>query len=502
MKKKLLILLSLSGLSGIFYTLSQPNFNLWFLSFFYILPAHIYARKNSGILIWFLSNFFAWFGTVWWVTIAMTEYGGIPWPLAFLVLCILSAGISVFHIPFYLRFKLKIPFAFSDPLLIVSIEFIKTYALSGFPWSLLGYSLWEKTEMIQIADLTGVYGVSFFVASVSGFICDMYDYLFEGKRLTVIPSTLFCILLTLSVFVYGKSRISQISDIEKKSESIAFIVAQGNVDQNTKWDDVNKLKNLENYISLTEVQLSATPVKLVVWPETALTFFLTEKDLYNKLKEFVERYDLSVVAGAPAYEIKDGKILYYNRAYIFKSNSEKFYDKIHLVPFSERIPLRSVLERIPFVKRLIKEIEKVAGDFEKGKEAKVFDDGFKFSVFICYESIFPNLVRKFVKNGSELLLNITNDAWFGRSQAPYQHFSMAVLRAVETRRYIIRSANTGISGIIAPTGEVLKTTDIFVEDSFSGFAKKMDVKSFYVKYGDIFSFMCVFVVLLFLLIKR
>jgi apolipoprotein N-acyltransferase len=164
-----------------------------------------------------------------------------------------------------------------------------------------------------------------------------------------------------------------------------------------------------------------------------------------------------------------------------------------MVPFGEYVPLKSVLF---FVQKLAYGI----GDFESGQTYTVFDmpEGL-FGVTICYEAIFPDQVRRYVKEGAEFLVNITNDAWFGRSAAPTQHLAMAVLRAVENRRYLVRAANTGISAIVEPSGRILRASDIFVPTVITGQIRMERTHTFYTRYGDLFAWICViFIVAVFI----
>jgi apolipoprotein N-acyltransferase len=183
----------------------------------------------------------------------------------------------------------------------------------------------------------------------------------------------------------------------------------------------------------------------------------------------------------------DGKLLDYNRAFLISSQGETIdvYDKMHLVPFGEFVPFRQALF---FIDKLVE----IIGDFGLGERATVFKlNSNKFGVLICYEIIFPDLVRQSVKNGAEYLVNITNDAWFGKTAASYQHISMAALRAVENRIPIIRAANTGISGFIDATGKIRNTTQLFTREfSVSDIAPNTGPRTFYSKFGDIFSYLC------------
>jgi apolipoprotein N-acyltransferase len=208
--------------------------------------------------------------------------------------------------------------------------------------------------------------------------------------------------------------------------------------------------------------LSTTKYKpdVIIWPETALPFFFQDmNDLSKMVLECAKKANSVLIFGSPAYEKTISGTKYYNRTYVYdsKSNNLSYYDKLKLVPFGEYVPIR-------FLAPLVKNIVGDLGEFETGKGGNVIvSNGLRMGMLICYESIFPHLSSMAKDNGSELFINLTNDAWFGHSSAPYQHFSMAVMRAVENRIPLVRAANTGISGVVDPKGRVKASTDIFVE---------------------------------------
>ncbi len=206
--------------------------------------------------------------------------------------------------------------------------------------------------------------------------------------------------------------------------------------------------------------------------------------------------------GTPSYKIQKGKVNHYNSAYLVSPSVELVggYDKIHLVPFGEYVPMQDLLF-------FIGSLGEGIGDFKSGKETLNFSlpQG-KFGVLICFEIIFPDLCRRFVKRGANFLVTITNDAWFGRTSAPYQHFSMATFRAVENRVFVARAANTGITGFIDPKGRILKKGGIFTEEAMNGTIRLSSQKTFYTLYGDIFAWVCsafsTFIIVNALILKR
>jgi apolipoprotein N-acyltransferase len=231
-------------------------------------------------------------------------------------------------------------------------------------------------------------------------------------------------------------------------------------------------------------KLSSSPEsrpELVVWPETPAPFYLNEDaDFRARMQDIARRLGAYFLVGY-IDAVGEGPS---NSAGLLdpKGDQVSRYDKMHLVPFGEYVPLKNLLF---FAESLTRQV----GEFVPGTEYTVSAlDGHHISTAICYESIFPNMVRQFVKRGSELLVVITNDGWFGQSSAPYQHLRMGVVRSVENRRYMVRTANTGISAIIDPYGRIETSTPIGIRTIVDGTAYFRSDRTFYTQYGDVFAY--------------
>jgi apolipoprotein N-acyltransferase len=263
-------------------------------------------------------------------------------------------------------------------------------------------------------------------------------------------------------------------------------LVQGDIDQSIKWDEAFQLETLNIYEKLS-LRVAEDKPDLVIWPETATPFFFQDAKEYQPLiRDIPKKTNAYLLFGSPSYKIEKNKVNHYNSAYLVSPSGELIgkYDKIHLVPFGEYVPMQDLLF-------FIGSLGEGIGDFKSGKEIFNFSlpQG-KFGVLICFEIIFPDLCRRFVKKGANFLVTITNDAWFGRTSAPYQHFSMAVFRAVENRVFVARAANTGITGIIDPKGKILKEGGIFEPGTMNGTIRLSDQKTFYTLYGDVFAWAC------------
>ena len=307
----------------------------------------------------------------------------------------------------------------------------------------------------------------------------------------------FAPLLTASVVLiavlgYGYHRLNA----ETGNGDIKVTVVQGNIEQDKKWDPAYQSEVIATYKRLTLKAIEQKP-DLVIWPETATPFYFEgARDPYpaltDDLRKFVRSAGTPLLTGSPTYEKKDRRYLLRNSAFLLDRNgmTKTVYHKIHLVPFGEYVPLKNSL--LFFVEKMVQ----ASDDFQAGAEYTVMKvrlpagNDVAIGTVICYEIIFPDLVRRFVNEGATGMTTVTNDAWFGRTGAPYQHFSMAVLRAVENRVPVARAANTGISGFIDAKGRILDTSGIFTEAVLTRSLTPGAAKTFYTRYGDVFAYLC------------
>jgi apolipoprotein N-acyltransferase len=295
--------------------------------------------------------------------------------------------------------------------------------------------------------------------------------------------------LTLTVvLVYGHWRLDQLARANTAIEPLRVAVVQGNVDQDRKWDPAFLRETIDRYHALTR-EHAAQPLDLVVWPEAAMPFFF-ERDAAHRdeLLAFVADTKTPLLFGSPAIDQAGSRApRLYNSAYLITETGAIAgrYDKLHLVPFGEYVPLERILF---FVNKLVDGI----GEFAPGDDATVFSlERFRLGVMICFEVVFPELTRRAVLNGATVMAAITNDAWFGDSAAPYQHLDMVALRAVENRVPFARAANTGVSGFIDATGRVEAATDLFVPASRTNPVAPRTETTWYTRSGDAFAWACV-----------
>jgi apolipoprotein N-acyltransferase len=508
MIRRLDILLAL--ISGILLILSFPLFNFYPLAWFALVPLFIAIHdrnSRSSFYLGLLAGFIYFLGSIYWVYHSMYFYGGVPLIFSILFLILLSLYLALYVGIFSMLFNFlskhsAIPALIIAPALWVTLEYLRTYALTGFPWSILGYSQYKFLTMIQVADITGVYGISFLVAALNGAIYDVAvswprksDDMSSFARWTRALSIVIFILVIIVSFLYGIGKLKE----DEKGGRIKVSVLQGNIEQDKKWDSRFQREVIDTYKKLTIKALLSDP-DIIVWPESALPFvFGYDKTLTEEIISFQKKLNTYLLFGSVV--VKDSqtnKPQLSNSAILLspKGNVVSIYDKIHLVPYGEYVPLR---ELFPFIEKLVVAV----GDFIHGEEATVMKTPFaKIGNLICYEIFFPGLVRKFVDTGANVLVTITNDAWFGRTAAPYQHFSMAVFRAIENRVPVARAANTGVSGFIDSKGRIINSSDIFVEDTLTEDISIGDKKSFYTQYGDLFAYFCIIISVLLLISKK
>lgn len=427
-----------------------------------------------------LAGTVAYLVTCYWIVVAVNRYGGIPFPLAVAVLLLLCLYLGAYWGVFALGlrgFSGDLRWSLGGAALWVFLEYLRAHLLTGFPWAMLAHSQGGVLPLIQVSDLTGAYGVSFLLALANAAL-----YLLRRGR--KVPLLVAASLVALSV-LYGIGRLED----PIPGPPYRAGICQGNVDQSRKWERGERERIFELHWRLTEGVLGEG-ADLVLWPETSFPDPFPEGKLSLRLKERVRSRGLYLLFGS----LRENEGRLYNSAFLLGPRGEVLghYDKVHLVPFGEYLPLRGVLERF------FGSIEEaVPGDITPGDEVKVFGTPYgAFSVLICFEVIFPGLAREGVMKGAEFLVTITNDAWFGRTSAPYQHLAQAVFRAVETRRWLLRAANTGISAIVSPKGEVVAQTPIFVRTSVTGPFGPLRGLTPYVKLGDWFPWALALVLIL------
>lgn len=475
--------------SVVLFSLSYPPSPLSFLAYIFFPPFLLVLEKKSikesfklGYVWGFLSNLILLFWIAW------VSFPGMLG--AVLILALYPALWSLLFT--FVKNKNRILAYICAPFFWLALEYIRGLSQIGFPWLDVGYTQSFYTNFIQFASFTGIYGVSLWVIVINFFFWGIYKNHNNLKIITVYAITLLISFL-LPVF-YGNRVLSD----KPNSASVKVALVQGNIDVDVKWDPQFLNYNFDVFCGLTE-KLKGQPLDLIIWPETAAPCYLAYDSVYlNRVKETCDIVNVDILLGANHYKIiGPEQYVYYNNTFLFKPDMSisDSYSKIHLVPFGERLPFD---EKV----KILKDLHLGQADFSAGNEYTVFrNQKGKFAGLICFEMVFPDLVRQFVKRGSDFLVNITNDGWYGKTPAPYQHAYMSIYRAIENRIPVARCANTGISMFVDPFGRVLQKSELFTQEILVNEIPLRQKTTFYTKYGDWLSHLSLILSLLFISIS-
>lgn len=462
-------------LSGMLLALSFPGFGLDWLSWFALIPL-FFVLERGGYLrnIWYgLLAGGAFFGTLLRWLYTLKEWTGPEiLPIYLLLIIYLSLYWGAFGLLYtFLKRRLgALRLSLAVPALWVLLELARALGRLGLSWGDLGYALYQRTELIQLASITGAWGLSFVIVWIN-------YLLFLMIRQRDWRPFIGAILIWALLFQLGAAALHRMPE----GRELQLALVQPNIPQERKSESAEIGPLLDRYRELL-TQTEAAKAGLVVLPESILpAYLLQEQEYLEPFSAFAKQNGVYILFGTIDY--RRGK--FYNTAALLSpgGNVVARYDKVQLVPFStEYVPFRKQLERWglgPLLRELAPaELTSGAGFFP-------LESGLgKIASPICFESTFSHISRSFVRNGAELLITITNDAWFDHSSALPQHLSFGVLRAVETRRYFVQAANTGISGIISPHGEMITKSEVEKEEVLYGTVELLGGETFYVQFGD------------------
>ncbi len=486
----LLMQLVLCVFSAAMLFAAYPYLNQPYLAWFAFIPwitAVQDAPRGRAFALSYLTGLLFWGATVYWL-IHVTLLGMV---LAVMYLALYFAAFG--FIVSTVRAQLSLARVLFIPSVWVLLEFLRSHLLTGFPWALAAYTQAPQLAVIQVADITGAWGISFLVLMVNVTVQGVIAVMSTHGRLRPAAPVLTSILFAACLW-YGGYKLSE----PVRTVPCKVAVVQGNVPHEEKWRPDTRDAVMTTHLALTE-QAAASGADLIVWSEAALPVILEDEPRYfEQTKKAVAEEKMPLLVGS----ITNRNSAFFNSALLLLPSGEvtAIYDKIHLVPFGEYIPLRSVF---PFLQTLAP-----IGELTKGTEYTVFhlkqgEATVDFSTLICFEDLFPEMSRKFVMSGASFLVNITNDAWYRYSPATYQHCQAAVLRAVENRVPVVRCANTGVSCFIDRTGKVSgilkgpKGQELF----FPGYGEAVIAASspassptVYNRFGDYFIWACWFFV--------
>jgi apolipoprotein N-acyltransferase len=437
-------------------------------------------------------------GTLYWLTDTMVTFGGLAWILAFIAAEILIFYLALFPALFGLAFafarrRLGIGALLLTPFIWVATELGRTYLLTGFPWVLLGYSQMPLLSLLQAASLFGIYVISFIVASTSAVIAYC---LYERNNIARIASIATVAVMIVVAMLWGHARLEQNALLQPgHGQPIRVGVVQGNVPQTEKWDDSLAARTFRRYLAMSR-QAAAQGAQLIIWPEASLPYYYEREPIIANAIGLVARETNTYMLFGSDQIDTDTPPHYFNAAFLVNPAGRPIgsYRKMHLVPFGEYVPFERYLY---FVTPIVKSA------FNAGDRVEILHVGdHTLSTMICYEAVFPDLGLQAVQAGSQLLTTITNDAWYGTSSAPFQHFEQARMRAIEQGRYLVRAANTGISGVVDPYGRIVQQSNLFEPAVLTTEVRFIEDRTLYARIGNAFAYACVLITVLPATIRR
>lgn len=482
-------------LSGFLLVLCFPRPQVTWLAWVALAPLLAITTSRRSRLRQFgygyLAGLIFFAGTCSWVYDVMRTYGHLSVFAAgavlvlFVLFLALHVGLFSFAVAELAR-RWQLHALALVPFVWVAVEWLRTYIFSGFPWNLLGYAVAPHTGWIQPAAYTGIYGVSFLVAGVNALVAACW--LAPSRRRVVL---LVLVAAVLSAALAWGQRLPPVPT------TATALLVQTNLPQLGEYDPewvqhhADQISQLEQLTRQAVAARPDEPPALIVWPEIPISlYFHHDPVIRARLLQLAQATRSYLLVGVVDFRPDpDGSQHPYNSAVLLSPDGELVaqYDKIHLVPFGEYVPLARWLS---FLGKMTAEVS----DFRPGRERVVMGaPQFRLGTFICYEAVFPALVREFVAGGADVLVNISNDGWFGRSAAAAQHLNMARVRAVETRRFLLRATNTGITAVVDPYGRVVAQAPTHTRTVLAaGFAPQR-TRTLYTRLGDWFAALCALV---------
>lgn len=476
--------------------------NLGFLAWFSFVPlftAVYCAPPRKTFILTFISGIIFYSISLFWLYNALTEYGKISPAVAVAVLALMMIILGTYlgvitWLAKSIISRFNVPWLALLPVVWVTVELIRNYfPFGGFPWNNIAYSQAGYPLLIQSADAFGIYGVTFLIVLVNGLIAELVIKIREFDRRQVVRNAATVLLLFAAAVTYGWYCLITDEPRSPANKAVRTALIQGSIPQDEKWEKERLEENLKIYADYTKL-LGEGEVDLIVWPESAYPYVIPlDIDRLDPVKfgmspEKARPYRL--LFGALSINRTSPDKHMYNSALLIDNSGavEGRYHKVHLVPFGEYVPLRRVLF---FAKKLVAPI----GDFRPGDGYAPMPVGGMFMIapLICYEDVFPEIARAFVRSGANILVNITNDAWYGWTSAAHQHLAISVFRAVENRRYMVRAANTGVTAVIDSKGRVEIESGLFSRSFTMANVPVLNKQTVYNKIGDTFAYICAMV---------
>jgi apolipoprotein N-acyltransferase len=491
-------------LSGALLALSFPRFGHPAFAWIALVPLLVaLSRRVPPLRAFYLgltSGLVYFIGTIYWTGSVIRTFGGLAAPVALLGMLLLAFTLALFPAVTALITARLVRRAGTAALLLMPAAWVATeyargfpFIFGGFPWVPLGNSQVTVLPVAQLASVVGVYGLSALVAFVNAALA--YAVLSRGRpRAVVIAAT---VVLLAAAGGWGAMRIAD-GSLTREGTVVRVGLIQGNIAQEDKWNPNEARRIFTTYLAMTRDAVRRG-AQFVIWPESSTPFMFEEDDVgETAIRDLARETGVPILLGSDQVDRRGDTIRLFNAAFLVAPDGETtaVYHKIKLVPFGEYIPFKRLLFFVsPVVERL--------AEFSPGTSVVMLPvGGHRASVAICYEVVYPSLSRAAVAAGSQLLTTITNDAWYGRSSAPHQHFALASMRAIEQGRYLARAANTGISGVVDPYGRVVQQSAIFEQAGLVEDVRILTMRTIYSRIGDVIAYLSMAVTVLALLFIR
>ena len=473
-------------LSGLLFAFAFPNVAVGWLIFVALLPlflAVVHARGTwEAFFLGWTSQTVAWLLMVPWVVRVMSHYGGLPYVTGVLIFVAMSLFLGLYGGLFGAVVRRIDPGTSFGRWLLVplawcAIEYARTFLFSGFPWNLIAAAIVDYTPLVLFDRVAGPYALGVLILLPSTLAAWWIVARPRGIERIVVTG-----LVVIVCFVWWATGLVAAKLIERQTAPQLSLAAllQPNISQEMRWDDANVMQIFQRMMAMTDDAL-AHGAHVVVWPESTVPLSYTRTDFYRDAIESVTRAKhADVVLGSIAEDPSDATKMWNAAFLVSDGKTIGHYDKIHLVPFGEYVPLRKMLF---FAHKLVRAV----GEFEFGAKDTPLAGRFRYGPAICYEVVYPQIPRTQVVNGADVLVTITNDAWYDGTSAPRQHLNQARLRAVETDRYLLRAATTGISAFVTPTGRVVEEMGMNRQGTIYARFEPRVTTTAYVRFGDWFA---------------
>ncbi len=452
------------------------------------------ATPGQAFLLAYTSGILWYAGTCYWIYNTMRQYGGLSAPYALLALFLFCLYLGLYHGLFGLLLSLTVGPGRDNRLALVAAPFLwvavelARFGITGFPWNLLGIAQVDNISLSRIATVTGVYGISLEIMLVNVAVAAAF-LVARKKRNT---------LLLASLMAAAVLQAGRLVDAPALPTDRAALLVQQNLPMDADWTRNAFERTLRDLIALSEKDAapnssaapSAGKVDLIVWPESPAPFFANDPLFRDPVSDMARATHSWVVTGAigstSAARPQNSPSQLYNSAALISPEGDwtARYDKVHLVPFGEYLPFPKLFA---FAGGLTKEV----GEFQKGESRAPLDAGSdRLGIFICYESVFPGEVREFADHGADVLVNLSNDGWYGDSGAYAQHLNQTRMRAIENDRWLLSATNTGVTASIDPYGRTVARLPRKERAALVAPYALTSVTTFYTRHGDWFAWLC------------